>query len=254
LAPFIPAHVLAWQAAAETPLLPLWLPQERRAYVPAGWSKAYEFSLADLRSGADIIELACRAGGKGQGAWAAVPWQYLHGLLESAIYGGRVDNAWDMRVGMLRPSSMYRRCCQACLWDLTLGGHCRQDTGKLPLLQSAATNARQHSTAQQPHRPPRATLAPAAAAAGAAHLPAAAVQAGAAGPRLQGCPPARQPPAAALQQPPGRLPGRPRLAAGRRQPRALRAAGQHRAQRGAGALPAATLQPLLLRVVLAICC
>jgi dynein heavy chain 2 len=91
------------------------LVQERRAHVPAGWSKPYEFSLADLRSGADIIELACGEGRQaGQaGRTAAVPWQYLHGLLESAIYGGRVDNAWDMRVrwaaGQRRAGGTWRR-------------------------------------------------------------------------------------------------------------------------------------------------
>jgi dynein heavy chain 2 len=32
--------------------------QERRTYVPQGWSKFYEFSFADLRSAADIIDLS----------------------------------------------------------------------------------------------------------------------------------------------------------------------------------------------------
>ncbi len=35
--------------------------QERRNYIPQGWSKFYEFSYADLRSGADVMTL---------GAWA----------------------------------------------------------------------------------------------------------------------------------------------------------------------------------------
>ncbi|KAG1663699.1 hypothetical protein FOA52_013267 [Chlamydomonas sp. UWO 241] len=64
--------------------------QERRNYIPQGWSKFYEFSTADLRSGADIIELAS----KGNNA----QWQLLHGLLENAIYGGRVDNTSDGKV------------------------------------------------------------------------------------------------------------------------------------------------------------
>ncbi len=34
--------------------------QERRNYIPQGWSKFYEFSGADLRSGADIIDLATK--------------------------------------------------------------------------------------------------------------------------------------------------------------------------------------------------
>ena len=65
--------------------------QERRAYVPQGWSKFYEFSFADLRSGADIIDQACGGGQNPQ-------WSQLHGLLERAIYGGRVDSDYDIVV------------------------------------------------------------------------------------------------------------------------------------------------------------
>lgn len=57
-----------------------------------GWSKFYEFSFADLRGGADIINLAVKDKGGG------VQWEMLHGLLEMAIYGGRVDNTFDVKV------------------------------------------------------------------------------------------------------------------------------------------------------------
>ena len=56
-----------------------------------GWSKFYEFSFADLRSGADIINLRTKGGSGPQ-------WEYLHGLLENAIYGGRIDNPFDLKV------------------------------------------------------------------------------------------------------------------------------------------------------------
>eukprot|EP00899_Mesostigma_viride_P029629 jgi/Mesvir1/9851/Mv22388-RA.1 len=65
--------------------------QERRSYIPQGWSQFYEFSFADLRSGTDILEAATRNG-------AFPQWNYVHGLLENAIYGGRVDNVFDVRV------------------------------------------------------------------------------------------------------------------------------------------------------------
>jgi hypothetical protein len=92
--------------------------QERRAYIPQGWSKPYEFSLADLRSGADIIELSCKAGS--QGGRLGVPWQYLHGLLESAIYGGRVDNRCDMKV----EGGLLGGCGHAWLVWASPGGAC----------------------------------------------------------------------------------------------------------------------------------
>ncbi|XP_053095782.1 cytoplasmic dynein 2 heavy chain 1 isoform X3 [Pangasianodon hypophthalmus] len=65
--------------------------QERRNYIPQGWTKFYEFSLSDLRAGFDIIDRLFEGGKMFQ-------WDCVHGLLESAIYGGRVDNVCDLRV------------------------------------------------------------------------------------------------------------------------------------------------------------
>ena len=36
--------------------------QERRMYIPQGWTKFYEFSTSDLRAGADIIDRLCKGG------------------------------------------------------------------------------------------------------------------------------------------------------------------------------------------------
>ncbi|KPP72257.1 cytoplasmic dynein 2 heavy chain 1-like, partial [Scleropages formosus] len=56
-----------------------------------GWTKFYEFSLSDLRAGFEIIDRLF------EGA-KEVQWEFVRGLLESAIYGGRIDNLWDLRV------------------------------------------------------------------------------------------------------------------------------------------------------------
>jgi len=67
--------------------------QERRTFVPQGWTKAYEFSFGDLRAGVNVLDVQlARAGGD------RVPWAYLHGLIENTVYGGRVDNPSDLRV------------------------------------------------------------------------------------------------------------------------------------------------------------
>ncbi|XP_072467338.1 cytoplasmic dynein 2 heavy chain 1 isoform X1 [Notamacropus eugenii] len=65
--------------------------QERRNYIPQGWTKFYEFSLSDLRAGYNIIDRLFD-GNKD------VQWEFVHGLLENAIYGGRIDNFFDLRV------------------------------------------------------------------------------------------------------------------------------------------------------------
>ena len=67
--------------------------QERRTYVPQGWTKAYEFSFADLRAGVNVVEEVL-----GMSSGPAPSWEFIHGLFESAIYGGRVDNSFDGRV------------------------------------------------------------------------------------------------------------------------------------------------------------
>ncbi|PKU42265.1 cytoplasmic dynein 2 heavy chain 1 [Limosa lapponica baueri] len=53
-----------------------------------GWTKFYEFSLSDFRAGFDIIDRL----------FEDFQWEFVHGLFENAIYGGRVDNYFDMRV------------------------------------------------------------------------------------------------------------------------------------------------------------
>ncbi|KAG7250362.1 hypothetical protein CRUP_020772, partial [Coryphaenoides rupestris] len=56
-----------------------------------GWTKFYEFSLSDLRAGYEIIDRLFDGGKSFQ-------WEFVHGLLESAIYGGRIDNPSDLRI------------------------------------------------------------------------------------------------------------------------------------------------------------
>ncbi|XP_040514464.1 cytoplasmic dynein 2 heavy chain 1 isoform X1 [Gallus gallus] len=65
--------------------------QERRNYIPQGWTKFYEFSLSDLRAGFDIIDRLFEGSKDFQ-------WEFVHGLFENAIYGGRIDNYFDMKV------------------------------------------------------------------------------------------------------------------------------------------------------------
>lgn len=63
--------------------------QERRSYIPQGWSKVYEITTSDLKSATDIILRQSRQD---------VDWRTIRGLLESAIYGGKMETMFDTRI------------------------------------------------------------------------------------------------------------------------------------------------------------
>jgi hypothetical protein len=41
--------------------------QERRTFLPQGWTKFYEFSYGDLRAGTYVVDAACSGSGSGRG-------------------------------------------------------------------------------------------------------------------------------------------------------------------------------------------
>eukprot|EP00051_Salpingoeca_urceolata_P021875 m.349048 g.349048 ORF g.349048 m.349048 type:complete len:4259 (-) comp19881_c0_seq4:199-12975(-) len=69
--------------------------QERRVYIPQGWSKFYEFSASDLRTAAEIIVRVSKEAAENRGI---IKWKDVHGLLLDSVYGGRVADPFDNRV------------------------------------------------------------------------------------------------------------------------------------------------------------
>lgn len=66
--------------------------QERRSFVPQGWTKPYEFSDADLKAAIDLI------GGMEKIASFKMDWSILKELCRLIAYGGRIDNAQDQHI------------------------------------------------------------------------------------------------------------------------------------------------------------
>ncbi|XP_022659262.1 cytoplasmic dynein 2 heavy chain 1-like [Varroa destructor] len=64
--------------------------QQRRAYLPQGWSKEYDFSTGDLKAALQVCQQQFCSG--------SVEWTYLRGLLDVAIYGGRIESEFDARI------------------------------------------------------------------------------------------------------------------------------------------------------------
>ncbi|KAH9577240.1 Dynein heavy chain [Trypanosoma melophagium] len=63
--------------------------QERRSYVPQGWSKMYEVTSADLSSATNIVLQQINSG---------TDWRAIRGILQDAIYGARMESDYDLRI------------------------------------------------------------------------------------------------------------------------------------------------------------
>lgn len=66
--------------------------QERRSYIPQGWSKLYDFSESDLRTAMSII------GWMEKSANYKFDWSVMRGLCQHIAYGGRIDNHQDLQL------------------------------------------------------------------------------------------------------------------------------------------------------------
>ncbi|XP_043507557.1 cytoplasmic dynein 2 heavy chain 1 [Frieseomelitta varia] len=69
--------------------------QERRKFVPQGWIRSYEWNESDLEAAYELVvkEMAESAMSRGKDG----DWQTGRGLLDVAIYGGRLQDDYDMR-------------------------------------------------------------------------------------------------------------------------------------------------------------
>jgi len=68
--------------------------QERRTYIPQGWSKFYEFSYSDLKVSAEtIVEYLKQYDSQ-------KVWKNIQGLVINSFFGGRIDNDFDFKVMM----------------------------------------------------------------------------------------------------------------------------------------------------------
>lgn len=84
--------------------------QERRIYIPQGWSKYYEFSSSDFKAGCLAIESIINQ--------STVDWPGLYGLMENAIYGGRIDKQSDMNILKAYMRKIFNENCltKAKIW------------------------------------------------------------------------------------------------------------------------------------------
>jgi dynein heavy chain 1 len=74
--------------------------QERLRYEPLGWSKHYEFNQSDLKWALDTVDkwIDLTANDRSNVQPEHLPWKALHVLLGESIYGGKVDNEFDLQI------------------------------------------------------------------------------------------------------------------------------------------------------------
>lgn len=75
--------------------------QERLRFTPIGWSKKYEFNESDQRGSLDAVDEWITKSTKEMSDNIDpknIPWSAIRTLLSEAIYGGKVDNAYDQKI------------------------------------------------------------------------------------------------------------------------------------------------------------
>ena len=79
---------------------------ERLRYSPLGWSKRYEFNESDLKCACDTIDawVDVASGGRTNLPPDRIPWDALRVLLSQCIYGGKIDNDFDLVCSSLCPT------------------------------------------------------------------------------------------------------------------------------------------------------
>lgn len=73
---------------------------ERLRYAPIGWSKYYEFNESDQRCALDAIDNWIDIAGKDKQNIdpAKIPWDAVRTIISQSMYGGRVDNEYDLKI------------------------------------------------------------------------------------------------------------------------------------------------------------
>lgn len=69
--------------------------QERRRYLPEGWSRSYDFGDADLDTAMAMVDWL---DGVGRSSSFKVDWMVLQGLCKHLAYGGRISNQQDIGI------------------------------------------------------------------------------------------------------------------------------------------------------------
>lgn len=114
--------------------------QERRNFIPQGFTKWYDFADADLRVAIDFVRMLLKrqregivigVGGRGSGTagGGAIEWNFVQKIIEIVAFGGRLNNEQDLRVLVAHIRNFFRPNLFSPTWNV------------LPLLKDVLTKA-----------------------------------------------------------------------------------------------------------------
>lgn len=85
--------------------------EERRAYIPQGWTKWYDFGDSDLRTAIAILGWLNTSGHQNP------DWAVLRGLFRSIAYGGRINNHQDHAILMVHLKEFFEAKTMSKQWS-----------------------------------------------------------------------------------------------------------------------------------------
>lgn len=101
--------------------------QERRNFIPQGFTKWYDFADSDLRVAIDFVQMLllrrrtkANSGGSGGGGGdvADIEWNFVQKIIEIVAFGGRLNNEQDLKVLVAHVRNFFRANLFSPAWNV----------------------------------------------------------------------------------------------------------------------------------------
>lgn len=90
--------------------------QERRNFIPQGFTKWYDFGDSDLRVAMELIELLLST--RAQKGSSEFEWITVQGLLETVAFGGRINNVHDFNILVKHICDFFNKSVLSSSWSI----------------------------------------------------------------------------------------------------------------------------------------
>ena len=115
--------------------------QERRNFIPQGFTQWYDFADADLRVAIDFVRMLMARQRGGGGGGDSLEWNFVQKIIEVVAFGGRLNNEQDLKVLLAHVRSFFNQHLLSPSWNV------------LPLLRDVFSARHSLPAATQATRP-----------------------------------------------------------------------------------------------------